>query len=135
MTRNGQRLLLLIDDEPAQRLIVRALLERRGFGVVEAADGVEALERMRAQDGVGLVVADLQMPRMDGLELIWALRSEPRWQRLPVIVVTGEVDELLEMQLLDEGADDYVRKPFSLTELMARARRRLFVAAPDRPRG
>ncbi len=69
---------------------------------------------------IGLVVADLNMPRMDGLELIWELRADERRSRLPVIVVTGEVDEILETQLLEEGADDYIRKPLDPRLFLAR---------------
>jgi CheY-like chemotaxis protein len=116
----GDTSVLVVDDEPSQRLMVRALLEKGGFGVLEAGNGLEALDRMREAAAVGLVVADLNMPEMDGLELLWELRAEPRWARLPVIVVTGEFDEVLEMQLLEEGADDYVRKPFDARLLLAR---------------
>jgi CheY-like chemotaxis protein len=116
----GDTSVLVVDDEPSQRLMVRALLEKGGFGVLEAGNGLEALDRMREDAAVGLVVADLNMPEMDGLELLWELRAEPRWARLPVIVVTGEFDEVLEMQLLEEGADDYVRKPVDARLLLAR---------------
>ena len=60
------------------------------------------------------------MPRMDGLELIWELRDTSAWKHLPVIVVTGEEDEILETQLLEEGADDYVRKPVDPRLFLAR---------------
>lgn len=111
---------LVVDDEPSARLLARRVLEKRGFEVVEAGDGVEALEMMADRPGVGLVVADLNMPRMDGLELMWELRDTPAWEAMPVIVVTGEVDEVLELQLMEEGADDYIRKPVDPRVLLAR---------------
>lgn len=116
----SERRVLVVDDEASARLYIRSLLERRGFEVVEAADGVEALDKMRQDGPIGLVVADLNMPKMDGLELIWELRAEHQWAHLPVIVVTGEVDEVLEMQLLEESADDYIRKPLDPRLFLAR---------------
>jgi DNA-binding response OmpR family regulator len=109
-----------VDDEPAARLLIRAMLTKGGYRVVEAGDGVEALSVVDRGESVGLVVADLNMPRMDGLELMWELRDRPDWEHLPVIVVTGEVDEILETQLMEEGADDYIRKPLDPRLFLAR---------------
>lgn len=111
---------LVVDDEPSTRFLIRSLLERRGFEVFEAGDGVEALALAAGEPAVGLVVADLNMPRMDGLELIWELRRGDGGRHLPVIVVTGEADELIEAQLLEEGADDYIRKPLDSRLFLAR---------------
>jgi two-component system chemotaxis response regulator CheY len=111
---------LVVDDEPSARLLVRTLLERRGYVDIEAEDGVAALQAVGDGSGVGLVVADLNMPRMDGLELIWELRDAHSAARLPVIVVTGEADEILETQLMEEGADDYIRKPIDPRLFLAR---------------
>jgi two-component system alkaline phosphatase synthesis response regulator PhoP len=60
---------------------------------------------------VALVVADLNMPELDGLELIWEMRDVPEWSHIPVIVLTGETDDVLETKLIEEGADDYLCKP------------------------
>ncbi len=117
---DGPMGVLVVDDEPSARLLVRALLEKRGFVTVEAADGVEALEVIRRHDHIGLAVVDLNMPRMDGLELIWELRDTRTWADLPVIVVTGEKDEILETQIMEEGADDYIRKPVDPRLFLAR---------------
>lgn len=111
---------LVVDDEPSARVLVRALLEKRGFDTVEAADGLEALDVIRRHEHIGLAVVDLNMPRMDGLELIWELRDARAWARLPVIVVTGEKDEILETQIMEEGADDYIRKPVDPRLFLAR---------------
>lgn len=116
----AQHGILVVDDEPAARLLVRALLEKRGYRVAEAGDGLEALDLVRAEPTISLVVADLNMPRMDGLELIWELRDSRHGEHVPVIVVTGEVDEILETQLMEEGADDYVRKPIDPRLFLAR---------------
>ena len=111
---------LVVDDEPSARALVSSLLAKRGYRVVEAEDGLAALERLASNPDVDLVVADLNMPRMDGLELVWALRDHDRTAALPVIVVTGEPDEILETQLLEEGADDYIRKPLDPRLFLAR---------------
>lgn len=111
---------LVVDDEESARLLVRTLLEKRGYAALEASDGIEALRVIDAADDVGIAVVDLKMPRMDGLELIWELRDTPRWADLPIIVVTGEQDEILETQIMEEGADDYVRKPIDPRLFLAR---------------
>lgn len=114
------RSILVVDDEPSARLLIKAMLTKSGYRVVEAADGVEALSVMHDGEPVGLVVADLNMPRMDGLELMWELREHRDWGHLPVIVVTGAMDEILETQLMEEGADDYIRKPLDPRLFLAR---------------
>jgi CheY-like chemotaxis protein len=114
------RAVLVVDDEPSARLLIRALLAKRGWSVFEASDGLEALDLMVENESIGLVVADLNMPKMDGLELIWELRDVHGWEHVPVIVVTGERDEILETQLMEEGADDYIRKPVDPRLFLAR---------------
>jgi CheY-like chemotaxis protein len=118
----GPGRVLVVDDDAGARLLARSLLEKRGYAVDEAVDGVEALEVVRAEGGarIELVVADLNMPKMDGLELIWELRDLEAQGPLAVIVVTGEVDEVLETQLMEEGADDYIRKPIDPRLFLAR---------------
>lgn len=108
---------LVVDDDIASRLLARTVLEKNGHAVLEAGNGIEALERLRGEPSVALVVADLNMPELDGLELIWEMRDVPEWSHIPVIVLTGErdqtgeTDQLLETKLIEEGADDYLSKP------------------------
>jgi CheY-like chemotaxis protein len=111
---------LVVDDDAASRRLARAVLERNGHAVVEAGNGLEALDRLRAEPAVGLVIADLNMPEFDGLELIWEIRDAPHWSHIPVIVLTGETDALLESQLIEEGADDYLSKPIDPRLFIAR---------------
>jgi CheY-like chemotaxis protein/HPt (histidine-containing phosphotransfer) domain-containing protein len=111
---------LVVDDEPAARLLARSVLEKGGYAVEEAGDGTEALERLGSGAPIDLVVADLNMPSLDGLELIWEMRDEDAWSHVPVIVVTGETDEVLETKLIEEGADDYIRKPLDPRLFLAR---------------
>ncbi len=114
-----ERTILVVDDDPWARSLARFILERGGFAVAEATDGVAALERIRRRPDVSLVVADLNMPRMDGRELILELRRE-RGADLPVIVMTGEEGEIPETLLVEEGADDYLRKPLDPRLFLAR---------------
>jgi CheY-like chemotaxis protein/HPt (histidine-containing phosphotransfer) domain-containing protein len=118
---NGQaEKVLLVDDDGSSRLLARTVLEKRGYAVEEAGDGVEALERLRGGAPVALVVADLNMPEMDGLELLWEMRADEGLSHIPVIVLTGETDEILETKLIEEGADDYVCKPLDPRLFLAR---------------
>jgi two-component system KDP operon response regulator KdpE len=110
--------ILVADDEPAIRKVVRDALERDGHEVVAAIDGQEALDRFE-EGGFDLVVTDLSMPRVDGLELVKEIR---RTSAVPVLVLTVRGEERDKVRLLDEGADDYVTKPFGVAELVARAR-------------
>jgi DNA-binding response OmpR family regulator len=110
---------LVVDDEGASRLLARSVLEKRGYAVVEAGHGAEALERLRDQ-AVALVVADLNMPEMDGLELLWEMRAADELAEIPVIVLTAETDGVLEAKLIEEGADDYVCKPLDPRLFLAR---------------
>jgi len=116
----GEERILVVDDDPPARVLARRLLEKGGYAVAEAEDGEEALTVLRDHPGVTLIVADLNMPRLDGLELIWEIRERPDWAGIPVIVVTGETDEILEAKLIEEGADDYIRKPLDPRLFLAR---------------
>jgi DNA-binding response OmpR family regulator len=111
---------LVVDDDPGARLLARRVLEKSGYAVVDASDGLEAIESLRADASIRLVVADLNMPAMDGLELIWHIRDDEQRSHIPIIVLTGETDELLEAKLIEEGADDYLSKPFDPRMFVAR---------------
>jgi DNA-binding response OmpR family regulator len=110
--------ILVVDDEPAMVGAVAALVGSEGHRVIAAYDGPEALSRFDG-DQPDLVLLDLAMPRMDGLAVARALRARAT---TPIIVVSGEGDERTKVQALDEGADDYVTKPFGKQELLARIR-------------
>ena len=83
-----ERPILVVDDEPEQRALLRRILEREGYAVVEAENGVAALARLRER-AVGLVLLDLMMPEMDGFELVEELRRQEAWRGLPIVVITG----------------------------------------------
>jgi DNA-binding response OmpR family regulator len=112
---------LLVEDERDIADLVRHHLEREGIRCVHAPDGATALRLARA-DHPDLVVLDLMLPGLDGLEVCRQLRAEPATRRLPVIMLTARSEEVDRVVGLELGADDYVVKPFSPRELVARVR-------------
>ena len=121
------RRILLVEDDPKTRTTVALYLEREGYDVATAADGVEALERAREREP-HLVVLDLMLPRLDGLAVCRELRESGN---PAIIMVTARSTEEDKLTGLDLGADDYVTKPFSPRELMARIRAVLRRASED----
>ena len=115
------RTILLIDDEPQMRKVLRASLTAQGANVVDVENGEEALELLRHRT-VDLVLLDMQMPGMGGLETCRAIRNG--WD-VPIIVVSVLASDRDKIVALDAGADDYVNKPFSFDELLARIRANL----------
>ncbi|MBI3568044.1 MAG: type II/IV secretion system protein [Gemmatimonadetes bacterium] len=110
---------LLVEDEDALRRVVKDLLEREGFTVFEAADGVKALDEIdRAAPDI--VVLDLNLPRLDGYGVLSHLRARPSTANLPVIVLTAKGDEDSEVRVFEYGASDYLTKPFRPRALSAR---------------
>ncbi len=126
--------ILVVDDEPAMVGAMGALLGQAGHRIIAAYDGEEALRRFR-DDEPDLVLLDLAMPGMDGATVCKRIREV---SDVPIIVVSGERDRAATVELLDSGADDYVRKPFRADELLARVRavsRRATGGRGDRGRG
>ena len=113
--------LLVVDDEPTLVATLRFNLEREGYEVITAADGGEALKLAREQRP-DLIILDLMLQRMHGFEVCRVLRKE---SRVPIIMLTARTDEVDRIIGLEIGADDYVTKPFSVKELIARVRVRL----------
>ena len=124
--------ILLVDDEDAVQKLLAYPLERDGFRVIQARDGEEALERFE-REHVDLVVLDLMLPKLDGLEVCKRLRAG---SAVPIIMLTARDDELDKVLGLELGADDYITKPFSIREFRSRVRallRRAATARPDDP--
>jgi two-component system alkaline phosphatase synthesis response regulator PhoP len=115
------RTILVVDDEPGIVAIARDYLDRAGFRVITAGDGVTAL-RLARTERPNLLVLDLMLPGMDGLDVARALRQDPATKALPIIMLTARVEETDRVIGLELGADDYVIKPFSPRELIARVR-------------
>jgi two-component system, OmpR family, response regulator len=121
--------ILLVDDEDSVQKLLAYPLERDGFRVLQARDGQEALERFAAED-VDLVVLDLMLPKLDGLEVCKRLRAT---SEVPIIMLTARDDELDKVVGLELGADDYITKPFSIREFRSRVRALLRRASASRP--
>ena len=121
--------ILLVDDEDSVQKLLAYPLERDGFRVVVARDGEEALTRF-AEEQIDLVVLDLMLPRLDGLEVCKRLRAD---STVPIIMLTARDDELDKVLGLELGADDYITKPFSIREFRSRVRALLRRAAAPRP--
>ena len=117
--------ILIVDDEPQIRRVLRTTLTSQGYTVIEAQTGDEALEKIRSERA-DLILLDVNMPGMSGLETCREIR---RTSDVPIIMLTVRNSEHDKVQALDAGADDYVVKPFGAEELMARIRAALRRAA------
>jgi len=113
-----KRNILVVDDEAQITRVLKTSLSAQGYGIRTASDGMQALLEMKTWTP-DLIITDLRMPNMDGLELCRQVRSE---SRVPIIVLSVKGEEAIKVEALDAGADDYVTKPFSINELLARVR-------------
>lgn len=116
--------ILVVDDEPDVVRLIEFNLKAAGYDVITAEDGAEALQRARSASP-DLIVLDLMLPEVEGLEVCKLLRRDPATAQVPIIILTAkaaEVDRILGLEL---GADDYVTKPFSPRELVLRVKKRL----------
>lgn len=117
--------ILVIEDDPTMAYLLRYVLEREGYAVTHHSDGRQGWDHLQSQAAVDLVVADVMLPYIDGFELLKSMREDSRWQHTPVVLLTAREQELDVTRAFDLGADDYVKKPFSPIELLARIRRQL----------
>jgi two-component system chemotaxis response regulator CheY len=109
---------LVIDDSQAIRILVANILKRVGFEVLEAANGREALERLAADAPIDIAFVDWNMPELDGLAFVRAVRAEPRWAATRLMMVTTETDTAQVVRALEAGADEYLMKPFTKDALL-----------------
>ncbi|MEN9935484.1 MAG: hypothetical protein RLZZ387_2063 [Chloroflexota bacterium] len=130
MQRKDQRRILVVDDEPGLRELVRINLEHEGFAVLQAENGAQGLQMIQ-QEHPDLVILDVMMPEIDGWEVCRRLRE---FSQVPVLMLTARVQSQDIVTGLESGADDYLLKPFNMDELMARVRALLRrVPSPNRP--
>jgi two-component system, OmpR family, KDP operon response regulator KdpE len=115
---SGGPLVLIVEDDAQVRRFLRTSLPAHGFRVLEAEDGGQAL-RLAAQYVPEIVLLDLGLPDLDGLEVLQKLRA---WSRAPIVVLSARGQERIKVEALDAGADDYLTKPFGFPELLARLR-------------
>jgi two-component system, chemotaxis family, chemotaxis protein CheY len=110
------RVILAVDDSATVRKFVSVALTMQGFTVKSASDGMDALEKLPGQK-VDLLITDLNMPNMDGFELIKALRENPEYDALPVIILTSLSDDLSKERGATLGVNSYLVKPFSIEKI------------------
>ncbi len=122
---SAQQRLLIVEDDVHMAYLLGYLAEKERFAVERIADGRQAAERIDAGPAVDLVLLDVMLPYTDGFELLEKLRSNPAWKNVPVIILTSRTREHDAVRALTLGADDYLTKPFSPAELIARIRRRM----------
>lgn len=118
------RTILTVDDSTSMRQMVKATLLSAGYGVVEAADGQEALDYAR-ENSVDLVISDVNMPRMDGITLIGELRQLPAYRLVPMLMLTTESSQEKKQEGKRVGATGWIVKPFNPTQLLATLKRLL----------
>jgi two-component system chemotaxis response regulator CheY len=104
---------LIVDDSTTMRMILKAHLKKLGFEVTEAINGIDALDRLKAMATADLVMVDWNMPEMDGLAFIRAVRTEVAYAALPMMMVTTNTDRSHVAAALDAGANEYIMKPFT----------------------
>ncbi|MEI4263144.1 MAG: phosphate regulon transcriptional regulator PhoB [Roseovarius sp.] len=126
---NGRPTVLLVEDEPAQREILAYNLEAGGINVVQAGDGEEAL--MLVAEGMpDLILLDWMLPNVSGIEVCRQIKSRTATRAVPIIMLSARTEEVDMVRGLDTGADDYMTKPYSLAELMARVQAQLRRSRP-----
>ncbi|MCB1359773.1 MAG: phosphate regulon transcriptional regulator PhoB [Rhodobacter sp.] len=131
MSRNDTPLVLVVDDEPAQRALLSYNLEAAGFRVATASDGEEAL-LLVAEESPDVILLDWMLPRVSGIEVCRQLKAQRGAQDAAIIMVSARSDESDRVRGLETGADDYITKPYSVNELLARVRANLRRVRPAR---
>lgn len=114
------RHVLVVDDEPHIGRIIKTKLEHGPFRVTLAYDGQQALDVLGEHDDVALVVLDLMMPYLDGLEVLQRMRARPDWDRIPTVVLTAAGEEQYQRKAFSLGASEFLTKPFSPKKLFQR---------------
>jgi two-component system phosphate regulon response regulator PhoB len=130
MAAAEQPTVLLVDDEPAQREVLSYNLEAEGFRVVQASNGEEAL-MLVDEVSPDVIVLDWMMPNVSGIEVCRRLKTRPETRAVPIIMLSARSEEVDRVRGLETGADDYVIKPYSVVELMARVRAQLRRTRPS----
>lgn len=123
--------MLVADDEPHIGRIIKMKLEQGPFRVTLAYDGREAMQVLERERDIDLVLLDLMMPHLTGLDVLAAMRGDDRWRALPCIILTAAGQEQQHQRALELGASEFLTKPFSPKKLYQRAAELTGVAAPD----
>ncbi len=123
--------MLVADDEPHIGRIIKMKLEQGPFTVTLAYDGREALDALEHETDISLVLLDLMMPHLSGLDVLAAMRADERWRNLPCIILTAAGQEQQHQRAMELGATDFLTKPFSPKKLYARAAELVGLAPED----
>ena len=119
----AKRRALVVEDDGAIAYLLRFLLERHGWQVSVAEDGLQAMQAIEQGEPPKLVLLDAMLPVYDGLTLLARLRSLPQWQAVPVVMLTAKGDEAFVKKAMETGATDFVAKPFDAIQLAQRLER------------
>lgn len=117
--------ILVVEDDEHIGFLLESVLAREGFEVVRVSDGLQAVAAIREGPAPSLVLLDLMLPHVSGEEIVAAIRADPAWRGVPILVLTAKSGERDIVRALDAGANDYVVKPFGPDALLARIRRLL----------
>jgi two-component system chemotaxis response regulator CheY len=123
--------ILVVDDDKTTRKLLNLFLKAKGYEVVTAENGLDAMEKLGTEN-INLVVTDMNMPYMDGIELTKNLRNDENWKNIPIVMVTTEADEDERKKAMDAGVDDYLVKPANaeqITDSIKRILKKLFKGA------
>jgi two-component system phosphate regulon response regulator PhoB len=134
MTATTKPLVMIVEDESALLTVLRYNLEKEGYRVCEATDGEEALT-VFAESEPDLVLLDWMLPGLSGIEVCRQVRRKARDRTVPIIMLTARGEEADKVRGLETGADDYITKPFSVPELLARVKAHLRRVRPSQPKG
>ncbi len=126
----SQPMVLLVEDEPSQREVLAYNLEAEGFRVVQASNGNDAM-MLVTEEAPDIIILDWMMPELSGIEVCRRLKIRPETRAIPIIMLSARAEEVDKIRGLETGADDYVIKPYSMLELMARARAQLRRVRPS----
>lgn len=130
MAQSERPVVLLVEDEPAQREVLAYNLDAEGFRVVPADNGEDAMLLVE-EEGPDIIILDWMMPKLSGIEVCRRLKMRPETRGIPIIMLSARAEEVDRIRGLETGADDYVIKPYSVLELMARARAQLRRVRPS----
>jgi DNA-binding response OmpR family regulator len=121
---------LIVEDNEHAAFLLRTLLERAGYTAELSPDGRDALGKLLSMEPVDLILLDLMLPYVSGYQVLLEARQSPKWQHVPIVVVTGRTLEMDAVRALETGANDFIRKPFPPEELVARVRRAIDLSRP-----
>jgi len=115
--------ILIVEDDEVTSYMLEFLLQREGYTVTKANDGKEALKLIENSKPFDIVLLDIMIPYINGFELVSHIRSQPAWEKTPVLMLSGKSQEKDIIKALDSGATDYIVKPFQPGEVLARIRK------------